>query len=204
MDELTQKIQRIVTDQLRATQLQIYQNMIIPGQIKPRHLVAGENPSGTLYTSNGTDFTQLAPGTSGQVITIGSDGLPSYATPVVPTYPWTTWTPGFTGYATPPTVLFARYMIIDRLITVTYAQNALGTSNATTLTITGLPRTIATATTGAPLYTFTGYDNSANLTTPVQGEIAGTTLTLFNLFNPSGWTNTGTKGIYGFVLSYEF
>lgn len=87
MDESTnnlqQKVQQIVNDQLKATQLQIYQNMIIPGQIKPRHLVAGDNPPGTLYTSNGTDFTQLAPGTNGQVLTIAA-GLPSYATPASP------------------------------------------------------------------------------------------------------------------------
>jgi hypothetical protein len=59
----------------------ITQDMIPPGEVKPRHLA----PSTTMkagdmyYVGSDGVFHRLAPGTVGQKLTIGTDGLPKWA-----------------------------------------------------------------------------------------------------------------------------
>jgi hypothetical protein len=80
-DKLKQQIERFVDDRLAAAQPQVYQNAIVSGQVKPRHMVPGENPAGTIYQSDGANFTAIPQGTDGQVLTSDGEGGFSYTTP---------------------------------------------------------------------------------------------------------------------------
>lgn len=83
MEEIPQKLQdqigKFIDDRLSTAQPQVYQNAIIAGQVKPRHLVAGSNPEGTLYQSDGTNFAPITLGANGQILTVAND-LPSWQT----------------------------------------------------------------------------------------------------------------------------
>lgn len=80
--DMQDQISALVSKQMGSTSVGslVTQDAIPPGQIKPRHLVAGANPAGSLYYSDGTNFVKLSPGTSGQVLTL-TNGVPTFATP---------------------------------------------------------------------------------------------------------------------------
>lgn len=59
--------------------IRISQDMILPGVIKPRHLVPAPQTAGSLYYSDGTSFKLLPPGTTNQVVAI-TNGVPTYQT----------------------------------------------------------------------------------------------------------------------------
>lgn len=117
----------------------------------------------------------------------------------------TTWTPGFTGFATPPTTAAATYQKFGGMVAVSFVQNALGTSNANTFTITGLPFAPANAITRALLPSACA-DGGANVAAPIWYDIASTTMTLFlNVSSAVTWNATATsKGCYGFTIWYPY
>ncbi len=109
------------------------------------------------------------------------------------------WTPGFTGFSANPTVDYARFRIQGNFVTVLYEQNANGTSNATTFTITGLPV--------SPTHTVTRLqasvvDNGTNLNGALS--VSGTTVTLSTTIGGAAWTNINLKGVTSFVVTYPF
>lgn len=79
MEELRQQIEQLRLD---IEQLKRVSSINIPtAAVKPRHLVAGDNlAEGTLYYSDGTNFTELAPGSNGSLLYTAS-GVPDYLAP---------------------------------------------------------------------------------------------------------------------------
>jgi len=57
----------------------VSQNAIIPGSIKPRHLVPGLTHDGDMYYSKGSNFGRISAGTTGDLFTI-IDGVPQWST----------------------------------------------------------------------------------------------------------------------------
>lgn len=49
---------------------------------------------------------------------------------------WSAWTPTFTGFSTAPTGFVSRYIVVNKICTVTYRDGTPGTSNATSFTMT--------------------------------------------------------------------
>ncbi len=133
------------------------------------------------------------------------DATPSLTATLTPTNAQrTTWTPGFTGFVTAPTVTSATWHKDGGMVTVNFVQNALGTSNANTFTITGLPFAPVNAMTG--LFSMFAADGGANIGL-VYASLAGTTLTLAKDLGFAGntWTATATaKGVYSFTLVYPY
>ncbi len=118
-------------------------------------------------------------------------------------FPLLNWSPGFTGFSADPTVTSATFIITGSVITVLFNQNALGTSDAITFTMTGLP--VAAANAATLMNPVFSADNSANHTTALPVDISSTTLTFRDTVNTTnGWTASGTKGCYGFALSYNY
>jgi hypothetical protein len=124
---------------------------------------------------------------------------------------WFNFTIGYTGFSSNPTTLVSKFKITGQSIRIFYVQNALGTSNANTFTLTGLPVAAASNFTLLPIVCF-GANNSANIgdpTTsylnPLRVDIAGTTVTLGNSHSSlSAWTASGTKGVYSMDFSYLY
>lgn len=113
-----------------------------------------------------------------------------------------------TGYASGPTGT-VNYTVISniggtgKLVTLYVAANISGTSNATSLTMTGMPAAIrpsATRLTPALI----GTDNGANALFGASIATSGTITFLFGTaFSASGFTNSGTKGlIAGWSATY--
>ncbi len=117
---------------------------------------------------------------------------------------WLGWSPTFQGYSGDPVVGTSIYKISRRTCFILYAQAQLGTSNAATTRITGLPVASAVDFSGAPAFLGAGYNAGTNLAAPVYMDLTGNTLILRKDFDASGWGTTGTKGIYGFYLGYKF
>ena len=126
-------------------------------------------------TLPGADGTALAP-----LVTDGSGKL-SFLPGAWVDFSGTIGATGFTGALT---VTYALYKKIGKTVFINIYL--LGTSNATTFTITGLP--FAAAHTGVPIPFCVGLDNNVN--TICSGQITGTTLTLYNtiLSLAAGWT----------------
>ncbi len=124
---------------------------------------------------------------------------------------WFNVTVGYTGFSSNPTTLVSKWRANPSFIKYVYVQNALGTSNAVTFTITGLPAAVATTATLYPTTAF-GADNSANLTEDVTGtplplrvDLSGTTISLGRHANGNNtWTASGTKGVYALNFDYEY
>ena len=55
----------------------VYQEDVVPASIKPRHLVAGDNPTGAIPYSDGTNFSKVDIGGTGSLLTV-SGGVPSW------------------------------------------------------------------------------------------------------------------------------
>jgi hypothetical protein len=214
LDDLRQEFQ----DKLDALTGNHSINDVPSAIIKPWHLVAGANPEGSLYTSDGTNFSilnpgatgsvlvlsnglpaYLSPGTSGQVLTI-SGGLPVYATPATAGYVWASWVPTWTGFSVAPTVSIARYITIGKIVYFQLYCSGNGTSNTTRLEIS-MPVAIGQTFIGGVVGY--GVDNGAILTTALGAvyNASGSlqlSPTLAQVF--TGWTNSGAKSanIQGF------
>lgn len=62
-----------------ASNIRIYQQNILPGVVKPRHVYVDKSPqNGDMYYSDTTDFQKISLGTNGQVLTL-SNGIPAWA-----------------------------------------------------------------------------------------------------------------------------
>lgn len=189
-DELKNQIERLVEDKLSSAQQQVYQNAIIPGQVKPRHLVPGNGDIGNLYYSDENGgFSVLSIGADDQILTAQS-GLPTFADPSVPS-PWTedtnTWiyasattftiTGDFTTVFTKGTRLrftqtTAKYGVVK--------SSAFSTGTTTITLISNTDYSIANAAIASPSYSYAdmppGYPGSFAYTTTWTGFSA----------NPSG------------------
>lgn len=114
---------------------------------------------------------------------------------------WKNWTPTFTGFSTNPTVTLANYLVIGRLLVVQYIENALGTSNATSFTISGLPYSIASDQAGYAAWYASGANNGTNVSS-IGLAVTGSTITCNLAAGGAGWTASSTKGVYSFVIMY--
>ncbi len=114
------------------------------------------------------------------------------------------WTPGYTGFSVPPTVVAADtyFYIRGNIIYVTYSQSALGTSDQTFFTITGLP--IAVVTARQYITMGVGVDNAATFVNPARVDAATTILSLHKSFAGATWTASGSKGINYLSFSYVY
>lgn len=106
-----------------------------------------------------------------------------------------TFTMTYTGYASPPTCT-ASWARVGKLVVLSFCI-ASATSNANTLTATGIPAAIRPTTTqfmGPSCPSLT--DNGAGIvvTCAVSVNSSGVA-TFFNIGNPNGWTITGSKGV---------
>jgi hypothetical protein len=152
------------------------------------------NLSGTPALPNGTTATtQSAKDNSTKLATT------AYADALIPGA-WTAWTPSFTGFSINPTVV-ARYVQIGKTVTVQVYTSGVGTSNATTFTIT-LP--IAAANIGTIAQ---GIGAGVDAGAPIVLALAttnqnSTTCNIYKNVLSGGWTATGTKYV-NFSLTYE-
>jgi hypothetical protein len=99
---------------------------------------------------------------------------------------------GFTATITGTAV----YSLSNNVVTL-YLPVLTGTSNAITMTGTGLPAEITPTTThfGLPCI---GEDNGSVLTSTTRADIKSTgVIDFFKDFSGTGWTNSGTKGLAG-------
>lgn len=114
---------------------------------------------------------------------------------------WDDWTPTPGGFSVNPTINYARWMQLGKLVIITYRDQIDGTSNSTNLTIAGLPVT--------PLRTqrfpvISARNNGGIINTAiVDVTAASTTLTLYTDHPGTGWANTNGKGAGWFMLFLE-
>lgn len=107
------------------------------------------------------------------------------------------WTPGYTGFSVNPTIHSATFSIHGGSIHIDYRQSALGTSNSSSFTITGLPFDLGTV----DGTTETGRSVMSNSAGSLI-LINGTTVSVYYAVGfPTAWNATGVKGIYGFKES---
>lgn len=112
------------------------------------------------------------------------------------------WTPGYTGFSVNPTTHSATFSIHGGSIHIDYRQSALGTSNSSSFTITGLPFDLGTVdgTTETGRSVMANADGSFDI--PSLILINGTTVSVYySVGYPTAWYATGVKGIYGFKES---
>lgn len=110
---------------------------------------------------------------------------------------WSAWVPGFTGFSVNPTVSQARYATVGKLCFLYYWESVVGTSNATSFTITGVP--VTAAATNPPLMCIVT-DNGITQTSPGYCIPSGTTLTFAKGLGGAGFTAAGGKGAQLFVV----
>lgn len=111
---------------------------------------------------------------------------------------WTAYTPSTTGFSGTPTTTDYRYQSLGKRVDAYISIS--GTSNATTLTF-ALPVASKTAINAWMIVV----DNSTVQTTPGQVTVpAGSSTATVNKVagTAGGWTNSGTKAVYG-TLVYE-
>jgi hypothetical protein len=108
-----------------------------------------------------------------------------------------TWSPTPTGYSALPTNTYYEYIFDNNMCTVMISEATNGTSNATTV---GMTAPIAPATVTNAIWTGngSGFDNGAELTTPVRIQVSSGAggISLFpNHSAASAWTNVNGKRI---------
>jgi hypothetical protein len=115
---------------------------------------------------------------------------------------WLTWQPTYTGYSADPSGVYG-YKIDDRTLYLSTTDTGNGTSNATTKTWT-LPLSAATVTNMTWNFTYRGFDNGAQLTTPALAQIssAGATIEFFKDMSGAAWTGSGNHRLPGGTLWY--
>lgn len=119
---------------------------------------------------------------------------------------WFNYAPTLTGWSVVPPTYIYRYYPVGRKITLIVAQQANGTSNATTVAGT-LPIKAATVS-GSNLTwlsTGLGVDNGVTLTSPIRVDIVSGSSQwgCYTNMAAGAWTNTGNKRVY-FQIEYEF
>ena len=116
---------------------------------------------------------------------------------------YTTYTPTYSGCSVDPTVAEARYTLNGKMCTVTIRNSAVGTSNATSKTIT-LP--FAAADTGTQVGYIVCTDNNTNrhgiIRTQVNSNVANLFLTNSTGVVLSAWTASGNWNCQ-FTFTYE-
>lgn len=116
---------------------------------------------------------------------------------------WKTWTVGVTGFSADPASMVGRYCLVGKMCTLAVYMPNLGTSNATTFTVTGIPFTAKNATVH-----YFSTDGQCTDASAYYGAVfcdispGGTTIVLTRNFGNLGWTNSGTKGA-NFNITYE-
>jgi len=107
---------------------------------------------------------------------------------------WASWTPTYGGFSSPPTVSYAVYFQVGKLVFCCIDATS-GTSNATSFTIT-LP---VAAKRAAMAGTITTTDNSILLTTPgrIITRVGSTTADVIKDTGATSWTNSGGKNFNG-------
>lgn len=118
------------------------------------------------------------------------------------TVAWQAWTPGFTGFSADPTYT-TRYTTSGNICFISLHLTTFGTSNATTFTITGLPKTPANIGSGAMYMFGLGQDNSVLASRLASIATGSTTITCYATAALGAWTNSGNKGIW-LDFSYEY
>jgi hypothetical protein len=123
------------------------------------------------------------------------------------TYDQGTFTGTLTGCSTAPTGTFY-WSRNGNAVTIDTVGTLQATSNATTLTVTGLPAALTPARTQRfQVPDACMVDNTSAIAIPSSGafvNIAGTTLTFAKNSATSGWTASGTKGIQtSFTFTYN-
>lgn len=121
----------------------------------------------------------------------GTLGLGTAATQLYEEGNFTMTATGFSGTA--PSVT-ARYAKMGKQVTLVIPQNVTGTSNATTLTLTGVPAALV-----PPIALQVGFqvtNNGANLAAPglAQWNASATTITLYTTWMGGAWTASALKG----------
>jgi len=107
----------------------------------------------------------------------------------------------FTGALTGCTATpapFCRYEVDNGVVTLSLGA-ATGTSNATTMTMTGVPPCLQPA--GSQFVM--AYITDNGVTTVEQADITGGTITFRKGLSTTGFTSTGTKGVQSCVISYR-
>ncbi len=150
-------------------------------------------PNTTITVTGGVDYT----------IANAAIGSPYYSKQNSPNgFPLQfNWTPAYTVFSSNPTTTAALFSISGGFVYLYYKQNALGTSNSTSFSMTGLPINFGTLDgTGArrSIRLVPATNNSIGLGYAL-GSISGTTFTFQNTVdNDTSWTSSGTKGVWGF------
>lgn len=112
------------------------------------------------------------------------------------------WTPGYTGFSVNPTIHSATFSIHGGSIHIDYRQSALGTSNSSSFTITGLPFDLGTVDGTTETGRSVMSNSAGGLDIPSLILINGTTVSVYYAVGfPTAWNATGVKGIYGFKES---
>ena len=119
----------------------------------------------------------------------------------VPVYTTGTWTPTFGGFSIAPANPICRYTLVGKLMILNVATPTMGTSNATTFTLT-LPPGYTTPVLTSMVWGnnwFVAVDNSVYLATPARVSIGNNT-NIIDVFkintSAASWTASGTKGVY--------
>lgn len=112
------------------------------------------------------------------------------------------WTPGYTGFSVNPTIHSATFSIHGGSIHIDYRQSALGTSNSSSFTITGLPFDLGTVDGTTETGRSVMSNSAGSFDVPSLILINGTTVSVYYAVGvPTAWNATGVKGIYGFKES---
>lgn len=116
-----------------------------------------------------------------------------------------TFTGTLTGYASGPTGT-VEYTVeqfgVGRRITL-YWPTITGTSNATSLTMTGLPAALSPTGTIYGSFSSGTVINNGGVTTEAQWSVNATTVTFYlGAGSATGFTSSGTKGLAPGQLSY--
>lgn len=116
---------------------------------------------------------------------------------------WHPWNCTFTGFSVTQTTTRAQWTQIGRTIFLQYDRNALGTSNATTLTAVAPAKALVTSN-GQSGVVGRPTDNSTDLTVPqrIDTAVGSATINFYTSQAAGVWTNSGSKGI-DFNMLYE-
>jgi hypothetical protein len=154
--------------------------------------------NGTLITSASGVPSWLANGTTGQVLTATTGSPPSWASAPAPSITWTdiassVTVTGFTGALATKVV---RQAVAGKTVFLNWT--VAGTSNATTMTFTGLPNAAAVNSEFIVVVT----NNSANASGTATITTSSTTLSFAANVSGGAFTNSGAKGTTGMIF-YE-
>jgi hypothetical protein len=167
--------------------------------VKYFYIIAVSTFSGgvtTLTITGGTDYTLVN-------AAISANFYSKQQTPNA--FPqWFNYTPSFTGFSANPTIGKARFCVAGNQCTMVRSLSGAGTSNATGYTET-IP-IVSVNSTNQFWHAFGRcFNSSAYVATPAMGVVFWNSSTLtFNLSGATAnFTNTGTKMVEYFTLTYE-